>query len=85
MAADGKVKGANIDKVDIAMDFHEVTDKMYADHNIDSILNEYKTALTETHFTFPITHFAVINTLKAISDDKLLMIVADKDTAICLQ
>lgn len=68
----------DMEKLTVDHSVHEIKGSYYGDPHLDSILEEYKTNLTETSFLFPIGSIKAIKYLKKISQDKLFIISTDK-------
>lgn len=68
----------DMEKISIDYNVKEIKNAYYGDPHLDSILEEYKTALTETSFLFPVGSFNAIKYLKKLSNDKLFIISTDK-------
>jgi hypothetical protein len=50
----------------------------YGDPDLDALLEHYRTALDDTVFTLPGTALKTLRSLKALSNDRLLLLAADK-------
>jgi tetratricopeptide (TPR) repeat protein len=50
----------------------------YGDPDLDALLEHYRTALDDTVFTIPTTALATLRNLKALANDRLLLLAADK-------
>jgi tetratricopeptide (TPR) repeat protein len=69
-----------VDMEKIAVDYsvNEIKSAYYGDPHLDSLLEEYKKALTETSFLFPIGSFNAIKFLKKLANNKLFIVSTDK-------
>lgn len=68
----------DMEKISIDYNVKEIRGNYYGDPHLDSILEEYKSTLTETSFLFPIGSFHAIKYLKKLTNDKLFIISTDK-------
>jgi len=68
----------DMEKISVDYSVNEIKGPYYHDAHLDSILEEYKTGLTETSFLFPIGSFNAIRFLKKLSNNKLFIISTDK-------
>lgn len=71
-------KPVSMENLSIDYKIHEVKQGYYNDPHLDSILDEYKQALTESSFLFPIGSIRAIKLLKKLSNNKLFIISSDK-------
>lgn len=72
------IEGTRIDAITTQFDHHSVDTNYYHDPKIDSILEEYRKKLYSASFNFPIASIRVLEKLKALSDNRLLVISSDK-------
>jgi len=68
----------SLDDVDVDISFQTITDNVYNDPNIDSILLDYKQSLKDTNFYFPSTPITAIQRLMTMTNNQLLLISSDK-------
>jgi tetratricopeptide (TPR) repeat protein len=55
-----------------------VAPEHYGDPDLDALLEHYRTALDDTVFTLPATALKTLRTFKALANDRLLLLAADK-------
>lgn len=68
----------DMEKISVDYSVHEIKHAYYNDPHLDSILEQYKSGLTESSFLFPIGGLHAIKFLKKLANDKLFIISTDK-------
>jgi hypothetical protein len=71
-------KPVNMENLSIDYKTTEIKAPYYNDPDLDSILEGYKTSLTDSSFLFPIGSIRAIKLLRKLSNDKLFIISSDK-------
>lgn len=69
---------ANMEKISVDYAVNEIKGNYYNDPHLDTILQEYKTHLTETSFLMPIGSINAMKYLRKLANDKLFIISTDK-------
>jgi len=68
----------NMEKIAVDYSVNEIKNAYYGDPHLDSILDIYKSSLTESSFLFPIGSFHAIKYLRKLSNNKLFIVSTDK-------
>lgn len=71
-------KPKNWEKVEVDHVAVEVNGDYYEDPSYNTVLRDYKLALKETHFLFPIATLDALKRLETISNGKILVLSSDK-------
>jgi len=66
------------EKVEVTHKASSINGTYYDDANYNTVLEEFKQNLSESHFLFPIATLDAMKHLKAISNDKMLVLCSDK-------
>jgi len=79
-SSDNMKSGKPLDweKVKVTHEAVEIGNDYYEDPHYNAVLEDYKKGLTDSHFLFPVTTLNAMKHLKAISNDKMLVLCSDK-------